>query len=279
MAKLGKMNRLQVSKTSPYGMYLAAGAYGEVLLPNKLVPRGLEQGEEVDVFLHRDSHDRLVATTDVPLAQAGDFALLKVRDVSKVGVFLDWGLEKDLLLPFGEQKNRPEVGELVFVRVGIDPKSERLYASTKINRYLKGSTAEYEEGDEVNLQVVNRTDLGTNVIVDNQCWGLIFHDEISCDLRRAQKLKGYIKERREDGKLTIALQRAGMLRVDDGEQVLLDELRAKGHIPLTDKSDPDLIRSTLGMSKKVFKKAVGGLYRKRMIVIESDRIRLADEDA
>lgn len=266
---------MEALKTSPYGMYLKAGAYGEVLLPNALVPKGLEPGDIIDVFLYRDSQDRLVATPQKPKAMARDFALLKVKDVTKVGAFLDWGLEKDLLLPFGEQKSRPEVGDDVFVRVGIDPKSERLYATTKLSRYLKGSTEGYEEGDKVELIVVNRTDLGTNVIVDEECWGLIFHDEISQPLHRGLRTIGYIKERREDGKLTISLQRAGRLRVDDGEQVLLDALKAAGgHLLLTDKSDPDLIREQLGLSKKVFKKALGGLYRKRLVAIDSDGVKL-----
>ncbi len=276
MANLGQVNELMVLKTSDYGLYLKTDTLGDVLLPNAYVTEEIEPGDMIKVFLHRDSDDRLVATTETPKAMVGDFAVLTVKDVGGVGAFMDWGLGKDLLVPFSEQKGRLQVGQKALVRVYLDPKSERIVASMRLNRFLDTFEKNYMEGESVKLIVASKTDLGFNVIVNGVHWGLIFHDDVDRPLPQGHKVDGYIKTVREDGKINISLRATGYERIGSATEQVLDAIRkAGGTLALHDKSSPDDIRDMLNMSKKTFKQAVGSLYRERKIVLESHSIRLA----
>lgn len=276
MANLGQINELMVLKTSDYGLYLKTDNLGDVLLPNAYVTEDIEPGDMVKVFLHRDSDDRLVATTETPKAVVGDFAVLTVKDVGGVGAFMDWGLGKDLLVPFSEQKGRLQVGQKALVRVYLDPKTERIVASMRLNRFLDTFEKNYLEGEAVQLIVASKTDLGFNVIVNGVHWGLIFHDDVDRPLPQGLKVDGYIKTVREDGKINISLRATGYERVGSATEQLLDAVRrAGGTLALHDKSSPDEIREQLNMSKKTFKQAVGSLYRERKIVLEKQSIKLA----
>ena len=250
--ELGKMNRLRVVKAVDFGMYLDGGDAGEILLPARYVPEGCSVGDELDVFLYLDSEERLVATTQTPLAQVGDFAYLQVAWVNNYGAFLDWGLMKDLFVPFREQKLKMQKGRSYIVHLHVDEESYRLMASAKVERYLSDEMPPYREGDEVQILVWQKTDLGFKVIVDNRFSGLVY-----------------------DGKLDITLQKQGREAVDDFSQVLLEHLQHNaGRTPLCDKSPAEEIYAMFGVSKKVFKKAVGDLYKKRLIEITDEGLRL-----
>lgn len=278
MANLGQMNELMVLKTSEHGLYLKADHLGEVLLPKSFVPEGLEPGEMIRVFLHRDSDDRLVATTQTPKAFVGDFKVLTVTDVGKVGAFLDWGLGKDLLVPFSEQKGRLKIGQKALVRVYIDPKTERIVASQRLNRFLDTFEKNYEEGESVQLIIASKTDLGYNAIVNGVHWGLIFHDDVDRALPQGSELAGFVKTVRDDGKINLSLRPVGYEKVESAtDQVLAALLQNGGELSLHDKSAPDEIRARLQMSKKTFKQAIGSLYREKRISLEEEGIRLAKD--
>ena len=275
MAKLGRMNNLMVVRESDFGLFLNADDFGEVLLPKNTVPEGAEPGDVLTVFLYKDSEDRLIATSLKPLAQSGEFARLTVKAVERVGAFLDWGLMKDLMLPFAEQKGRPQVGDRVFVRVYQDKQSERIVASMRISRFVDGFEKDYERGQEVDIIVASKGDLGFNVIVNEAHWGLIFESDADRALPQGTRLRAFVKELREDGKLTIELRKSGYDKVTGASAQVLDALeKAGGSLPLGDKSDPALIKAHLEMSKKIFKQAIGALYRAKKIDLEPERISL-----
>ena len=273
---LGRFNILKVVKKVDFGMYLDGGEEGRILLPSRYVPQGCEVGDELNVFLYLDNEERLVATTQQPLAQVGDFACLRVAWVNQYGAFLDWGLMKDLFVPFREQRERMEVGRRYVVHVHLDDDSYRIVASAKVERYLSvDERPPFHSGDEVDVLVWKRTDLGYKVIVDNRYAGLLFENQVFRPLRVGDKMQAYVRQVRPDGKIDLALQREGRGKVADFSEELLEYIRRnQGRIQLTDKSPAEDIYAAFGVSKKTFKQAVGDLYKRRLIRLEADGIRL-----
>ncbi len=274
MSEIGQMNQLVVVKEVPFGVYLDAHDYGEVLLPSKFVPADCKVRDELDVFLYFDSEDKLIATTQRPRAVVGKFAYLKVIEISQVGAFLDWGLQKDLLVPFPLQRRRMEQGKFYLVYVTLDDQG-RIIASSKIDKYLDRWPANYEEGEEVNLMIAEQCDIGRKAIINHRHWGVLYEAEIFKSIRYGKKLKGYIKQIREDGKLDLTLNKPGRGKIEDlAEQILIELKAGTGFVALHDKSPAEEIYRAYGQSKKTFKSAIGQLYKKRLIVIENDGIRL-----
>ena len=273
---LGRFNILKVVKKVDFGLYLDGGEEGRILLPARYVPQGCEVGDELNVFLYLDNEERLVATTQQPLAQVGDFACLRVAWVNQYGAFLDWGLMKDLFVPFREQRERMEVGRSYVVHVHLDDESYRIVASAKVERYLSvDERPPFQSGDEVDVLVWKRTDLGYKVIVDNRYAGLLFENQVFRPLRVGDKMQAYVRQVRPDGKIDLALQREGRGKVADFSEELLEYIRRnQGRIQLTDKSPAEDIYAAFGVSKKTFKQAVGDLYKRRLIRLEADGIRL-----
>jgi len=276
MIETGRLNKLCVVKQVEFGVYLDGGKAGEILLPKRYVPSPCRVGDELDVFIYRDSEDRLIATTEKPYAMVGEFALLKVVDVTALGAFLNWGLPKDLLVPFPEQKPRMEAGKSYVVRIYLDEDSDRIVASSRLDDFLyRESDNEFQAGEAVSLLVANKSELGYQVIVENSHWGLLHHSEAARPLRRGQHLDGFIRNIREDGRIDICLHLKAGEKTDDVAQVILSTLRKNGGvIAVGDKSLPDDIFEYFGISKKMYKKAVGALYKKKLIAIETDVIRL-----
>lgn len=278
MIKIGQYNTLEVVKLVDFGVFLDGGEdFGNILLPKSDVPAGTELGDEIEVFIYFDSEDDVIATTERPLAVVGDFALLRVVGICGVGAFVDWGLKKDLLVPFSEQRRRLEEGQDIMVRVYTDKASGRIVGSTKFNRFLDKTPANYKVGQEVQIQIAEVTDLGYKAVIENQHWGLIFRTEAFGKLFPGKKLKAFIKEIRPDGKINLSLQKAGRAKVDDLADKILTTLERKGgFLPLSDKSSPEAIFKEFRTSKATFKKTIGGLYKKGLIVIEREGIRLND---
>lgn len=272
---LGDYNNLKIVKRVSFGLYLDGDEDGEILLPAKYVPDGYDIGDIIKVFVYLDNEERLVATTEEPLAKVGDFALLRVAWTNDYGAFLDWGLLKDLFVPFSEQEGKMVKGNSYLVYVTIDRKSYRIYASARLDKFLSRTKPPYETDEEVDIIVWRRTDLGWKVIVNGNHSGLVFANEVFRDLKTGDRLKGYVKRVRTDGKIDIALQRHGVAGDDDSSMRLLSAIEAqRGFLPLNDNSSPDEIYSMLGMSKKAFKRAAGKLYKQRLIIID-DGLRLA----
>lgn len=273
---LGDYNNLEMVKRVSFGLYLDGDEDGEILLPAKYVPDGYDIGDIIKVFVYLDNEERLVATTEEPLAKVGDFALLRVAWTNNYGAFLDWGLLKDLFVPFSEQEGKMVKGNSYLVYVTIDRKSYRIYASARLDKFLSSTKPPYETDEEVDIIVWRRTDLGWKVIVNGNHSGLVFANEVFRDLKTGDRLKGYVKRVRTDGKIDIALQRHGVAGDDDSSMRLLSAIEAqRGFLPLNDNSSPDEISSMLGMSKKAFKRAAGKLYKQRLIIIDDDGLRLA----
>lgn len=274
--ELGKFNRLEVVKQVDFGMYLDGGEEGEILLPNRYVPDDCEIGDWLNVFLYLDIDERLIATTLTPLVQVGEFACLEVAWINEFGAFLNWGLMKDLFVPFSEQKMKMQVGRSYVVHTHLDEESYRIVASAKVDRYLSKEMPDYQPGDEVHILIWQKTDLGFKAIIENQFSGLLYDGEIFQPLRTGDVLKAFVKQVREDGKIDLMLQKPGFEKIDDFAKTLLDYIREHdGQIALTDKSPAEDIYDTFSVSKKTFKKAVGDLYRKRLIVLQDEGIRLA----
>jgi len=275
--KLGEYNLLEVVKEVDFGVYLDGSEDGEILLPTRYVPQGCKPGDVLNVFIYLDMDERLIATTLRPYVKVGEFACLEVAWVNQYGAFLDWGLMKDLFVPFREQKMKMIKGNSYVVHVHLDEDSYRIVASAKIEKFLSKDMPEYNPGDEVEVLIWQKTDLGFKVIVDNKFSGMIFKNEIFTDVRTGMKMHAYIKQVRPDGKIDLELQKGGVKKVEDFADTLLEYIRSNGgSTPLNDKTDADVIYSTFGVSKKTFKKAVGDLYKKRLIVLEGEQgIRLA----
>ncbi|BAN47471.1 S1 RNA-binding domain-containing protein [Metapseudomonas resinovorans] len=277
MALIGRFNSLQVVKHTDFGLYLDGGPDGEILLPNRYIPKDepTEEGDWLNVFLYLDSEDRPLATTQKPKVQVGGFASLKVVEINRVGLFLDWGLPKDLLLPHSEEKRPLQVGDYCVVHVYLDKRTRRITATARLDRYLDNTPPRYQPGQAVDLLVVDKTDLGYKAIIDGQHWGLIHKNEVFKFLRSGMREQGYIKELRPDGKISLSLQPVGTEAVSGlGEQIIA-ALRAEGGVlNLSDKSPPELISQRFGVSKGNFKKAIGGLYKQGLIRIDDDRIEL-----
>jgi len=275
MALIGRFNSLQVVKHTDFGLYLDDGAGGEILLPRRYVPKDApsEVGDWLNVFVYLDSDDRLIATTLRPKIQVGGFASLKVVQINRVGLFLDWGLPKDLLLPHSEEKRPLQVGDYCVVHAYLDPRTRRIVATARLDRYLDLTPADYQPGQAVELLVVEPTPLGFKAIVDGRHWGLIHKNEVFKFLRTGMREQGYIKEVRADGKISLTLQPVGQTARDEvAERILARLTEEGGTLPLGDKSPPELIARLFGVSKGSFKKAIGGLYKQGLIVIHDDRI-------
>jgi uncharacterized protein len=275
--KLGDYNKLKVAKAVTFGLYLESER-GEILLPTKYVPEGVNPGDELEVFLYKDSEDRLIATTLKPKGKVGEFAALKVKDVAPSGAYLEWGLEKDLLVPFGEQHKKMNVGETHIVRIALDPKSERLIGIARLAPFLEKSNIDLRQGQQVDLLIYEKTDLGYMAIIDHKYSGMLYRNETFKPVQIGDRLKGYVKKLREDNKIDLELRKSGYQGIGSEREVLLKKLRqAGGYLPLHDKSDPKIIYSELGMSKKTFKQAVGSLFKERMLSMEPEGIRLIDD--
>lgn len=276
MTAIGEMNKLSIARESEYGLYLDGENLGEILLPTALVPKGVMPSHILDVFIYRDSEDRLVATTETPHLTVGQFAYLEVVDVDqRAGAFLDWGLQKDLLLPYREQKGQVRMGQGVVVTVYLDSTTERLVATERLGRFLNLTPLEYEVNQQVDLLIVDETDLGYNAIVNQKHRGLLYHTELAEALDYGSSIKGYVANVRSDGKLDLRRDLTGSKRqISMAEQIFQKLTEAGGHMPFNDKSDPADIRKTFDMSKKAFKLGIAALYRERKIVILDDGIHL-----
>ena len=274
-ATIGKFNLLNIVAIMDKGAYLDGGDLGEILLPKRDLPETCQIGETIKVFLYLDSAERLVATTTIPLAQVGEFVSLKVVQVNKIGAFLDWGLPKDLLVPFTQQHSEMEVGKYYLVRVFLDQITNRIAASSKLDKFIDIWPADYQQGDKVNLIIGGKTDLGFKAIINDLHWGLLYDNEIFQHLRVGKKIPGYIKQVREDGRLDLILTRGSKNKVNDFSEKLLAHIADRGGLtPLNDKSAPELIQRTLGVSKKTFKATVGNLLKKGKIAIVKEGIKL-----
>lgn len=275
MAILGKVNPLKVVKIVDFGVYLDGGSDGEILMPKRYVPEVCEIGDTVQVFIYNDSEDRLIATTEKPYVMVGEFAALEVVEVNEVGAFLDWGLMKNLMVPFREQKIKMEEGRRYPVFVFVDFDSKRITASAKIEKFVDESKPELEVGQEVDLLIYKKTDMGWKAVINQQYTGVLYDNEIFKEIHTGETMKGFVKQIRPDDKIDLMLQKAGFEKIDDFALKLHALLKeADGFLPFTDKSQADDIYEAFGISKKTFKKAVGDLYRKRQILLEPDGIRL-----
>ena len=273
--ELGKFNQLEVVKQVDFGMYLDGGEEGEILLPTRYVPEDCKLGDWLNVFLYLDNEERLIATTLTPLVQVGEFACLEVSWVNQFGAFLNWGLMKDLFVPFSEQKMKMQVGNKYVIHAHIDDESFRIVASAKVDRYLSKEKAAYQPGEEVNILIWQKTDLGFKAIIENMYSGLLYDSEIFQTLHTGDVLKAYVKQVREDGKIDLILQKPGFEKIDDFSKTLHRYITEHGGwIGLTDKSPAEEIYDTFGVSKKTFKKGVGDLYKKRLILLHEDGIEL-----
>ncbi len=271
---IGSHNRLKVLRFTPPGAYLGNESGEEVLLPTKYIPDRLQVDDELDVFVYRDSEDRIIATTLKPHAEINQFGYLYVKDVNKFGAFLDWGIEKDLMVPFREQIGKMEKGNSYLVYVYLDPKTQRLVATQKIQGYFENSTINLEEGEEVDLLIGEETELGLNVVINNRFKGLIYANEIFTDLMIGDHTKGYVKNIRPDKKIDVSLQKTGLDNLEEGAAIIMKTLEANnGSLSLTDKSSPEDIQFHLQMSKKTFKRSLGILYKKRLVQLTAEGIR------
>ncbi len=279
MLNLGEYNTLKVAEAVDFGLYLKDDEGNQVLLPTKFCPEDYSLDQEIDVFILKDSEDRLLATTAQPKLLVNEFALLKVTALTGIGAFMDWGMDKELLVPFSEQKVDMEEGRWYVIYMGIDNETNRLYGSSKLNRYLQNQILSVEEGDKVKIVVYKKTELGYTVIVEDEHWGLVYGNEVFRELNVGDKLEAYVKNIRNDNKIDITLQPVGYDNVIGANSAaILNELEESGgFIPITDKGAPDDIYSIFEMSKKAFKKAVGDLYKQRKIAIKPEGISLIDD--
>lgn len=275
MLNIGNYNTLKIIKILSFGAYLDGGEGKEILLPTRYVPNGAQVGDEVEVFIYHDNEGRLIATTLHPNAVVGEFAFMQVKSVNTMGAFLDWGLMKDLLVPYKEQKLTMREGKWYLVYVRLDHVTGRIMASARIEKFLNNIPPKYKFNQEVDLLVADDTEIGYKVIVNNLHWGMVYHNQVFQRLEKGEHLKGYVKEIREDDKLDISLAPLGYQKVDGVAQTILQALQVQnGFLPVHDKSDPEVIYSLFRCSKKAFKQAIGALYRQHRIALEPDGIRL-----
>lgn len=278
MLSIGEYHTLTIDRDTPPGLFLkddSGEKENEVLLPNKYKPESFEIGDELEVFVYLDHDERPVATTLQPYVQLDEFAFLECVDVTKMGAFLDWGLEKHLFVPFKEQAYPMKNGEHYLIFCYLDEETQRLVASSKVNHFLDNSDVTVEPFEKVDVIVTNKTDIGFNLIVNELHQGLVYHDDVFQDLKTGDQLEGWVKKIRKDNKIDVTLQRPGYRSIEPNADAIYNELQLQdGFLPLTDKSTPEEIKNWLEMSKKSFKRAVGTLYKKRVISIEEDGIRL-----
>jgi predicted RNA-binding protein (virulence factor B family) len=275
MVEVGKLNTLAISRFSDFGLLLDGEELGEILIPKRYVSKDWKEGDKVRVFIYLDSEDRLTATTEMPKAQVGEFVLLRCKDATPIGAFLDWGLPKDLFVPFREQRMKMRQGESYLVYIYYDNASERIVASAKLDKFLASSKRFYKNGEEVELMAWQKSDLGYKFIINNERWGMVFDNEMFQAVQRGKKLKGYIKNVRPDGRIDLALNKPGYEKVSLLTDVILNHLKAnKGFMPITSKTPPEQIYALFSVSKKTYKNAIGALYKQRMITIEEDGVHL-----
>lgn len=279
MLKLGEDNILKVDRETSVGLFLSDGEGNDVLLPNKYVYDDTKVGDEITVFVYLDSKERVVATTLNPTIRINEFAYMQAKQNTQFGTFMEWGLEKELLVPFREQGSEMEVGKWYVIFLYLDEETNRLVGSSRINRFFELENIELEEGDKVDALITGKTDLGWNVIINNLYRGLIYHNEVFKTIRPGDECKAFIKNIREDGKIDVSLQKTGYENIEPLSVGIIDKLISQeGFLPLNDKSSPQEISLTFGMSKKAFKKALGSLYKQKIIKIEEDGIYLNDDD-
>jgi predicted RNA-binding protein (virulence factor B family) len=275
MLEIGKYHTLTILRKTPPGLFLGDDDGNEVLLPNKYIPETYEIADELYVFVYLDFDERPVATNIVPKILLNGFAYLEVKDVSDVGAFLDWGLEKDLFLPFREQISHVSIGGYCLVHLYKDKGSERLVATEKVKKFLNNADLNLREGDKVSIIVIDKSDLGMNVIVNQKYAGLIYHNELFQELYPGQTMDAYVRKIRENNKLDISLQAFGYTHIGSDADRILNALKVQnGFLGLHDRSQPEEIYEALGMSKKTFKKAVGLLFKDRKVALEASGIRL-----
>lgn len=279
MAEIGKINTLDIVRETANGVYLDGDDLGEILMPQKFVTDEMKKVGKAEVFIYTDSEDRLVATTEEPFAKVGDFALLKVKEVTQVGAFLDWGLPKDLLVPFREQRAKMVVDGTYWVYVFLDLLSNRVAATAKLHKYLDNTPPEYRIGEEVDLIILEETDLGYKAIVNGEHSGMLYKNQVFREIKIGEITKGFISKVRDDEKIDLMLEKPGYAKIDAISAKILKELENnRGFLAVSDKSSPEMIQALFGVSKKAFKQAIGGLYKKRLITFESDGIRLLEEE-
>lgn len=278
MIRIGKYNTLKVVKLVDFGVYLDGGEGQEILLPAKYISSPLEPGDEIKVFIYRDSEERLIATTEHPYAEVGEFAFLQVCAVNRIGAFLDWGLTKQLLVPFGEQRVKMHEGMVCLVYVYLDHVTKRIVASAKIEKFLGNQYPDYKVGDKVGALVYKHTDIGYKVIVDNAFHGMIYESDLYAPLVVEEVITAYVKNVREDGKIDLLVNGANDGRIEQLADKIIGRLREEpdGFLPLGDGSSPEAIRETFSCSKKDFKKAIGFLYKKHALLITPGGLRLTD---
>tara|TARA_B110000914_G_C15469780_1_gene450096 strand:- start:146 stop:973 length:828 start_codon:yes stop_codon:yes gene_type:complete len=273
--EIGKYNTLRATKNTPQGYYLEDQDGEEILLPVKYIPAGLSIGDEIEVYCYFDSEDRPIATTLTPNIVLDEISVLKVKEVNEYGAFMDWGIAKDLFVPFAEQKTPMVKGRPYIVIMYYDEESKRLAASSKYSDFTNDENPDFRVWEEVDLIIANESDLGYNVVINGEVEGLMYYDDVFKKIRYGEKMIGYIKKIREDGKIDVSLQKQGYANVRGNLKVIVDELKINnGHLTFNDKSDPEAIRKYFSMSKKTFKKAIGALYKDRIIRIEEDGIHL-----
>jgi len=274
MVQIGKVNRLKVLRIVSIGCYLDGDTLGDLLLTKRYVTPDLKENDEIDVFVYLDSEDRLIATTIIPFAMVGDFATLKVGAVEKVGAFLEWGLPKDLLVPFKEQQVKMEKGKNYLVFIYLDDNTKRIVASSKIDKFIDNTPPEYEHGDEVELIIAYKTDLGYKAIINGSHSGMLYNNQIFTKLQTGQKIKGYINKVREDDKIDLLIEKPGYEKMDNLALKVFEILKNNnGYLDVSDKTSPEKISKLFGISKKNFKKAIGALYRDKLIIIEENGIK------
>jgi len=279
MVEIGKINTLKLVKRGAQGGHLDGGALGEILLPQNELPLECRPGDSIEVFIYRDDKGRIIATTRKPYAQVGQFAFLKVTGLHAAGAFLDWGLPKDLLVPLREQKQKMAGGRSYLVYVHLDEKKGRITASTKIEKYLDTGMCFYDDGQEVDLLIIDRTEIGYKAIINDTFGGVLFHGEVFQTLTIGQHIQGFIKHVRDDGKIDLCLHKPGYSKIDPLSENILAIIKAHGgFIAVTDKSAPETIYDLFGISKKTYKKAIGALYKRRLISIEVGGIQLISEN-
>ncbi len=278
MIEIGKYQTLTAARRIPHGMVLVDEEGDDVLLPNKYVPEGLQPEDSIEAFVYADSEDWPIATTQKPKAALHEFAYLQVVEVTPFGAFLDWGLDKDLLAPFAEQAKKMERGKRYLVYLLLDEQTDRMIASSKLKKFLETENIQLEEGQEVDLLIGPPTDIGYNAIINNCYLGLVYKSNLFLDIQPGEKRKGYILNVRPDKKIDVTLQKPGYAKVEPNAEKILNRLKEnEGFLPLHDKSDPEEIREQMEMSKKTFKKAIGALYKQRLIEIEENGVRLISE--
>ncbi len=278
MLEFGKYNTLEISRRTDNGFYLVdndGDVQEEVLLPKKFITEEMKEGDKLNVFVYKDSEDRPVATTQTPLAQVGQAEYLLVKEVTNIGAFLDWGLDKDLFLPFREQAEHVEAGRYYLVYLFLDYASKRIAATTNLNKFIKNREVDLVQNQEVDLLITYENEVGIRVIINNKHWGILFKNEVFKKIEKGTHVQGFVKKIREDGKIDVALQKQGIEAAKDVREVLLEKLKEhKGFLPLSDVTPPEVIHEMLGISKKNFKKAVGILFKEGRIELKDNLIRL-----